>query len=219
MQKLFDKIELLLIAVLIPTFGLGCSNLRETPRTEDVKANSTPRYKATLGIFQNLKGTPYLMSAVTSNAWRSDQSSSYDSSGSSGETRNLVFLDANSLASHRLFDTNGYIITQTDQYTQKVNDKDVTQWLVHQVLKGDTNGNKRLDRNDLRTFAISSANGKGYAEVITGITEIFGLTMVNSGKLVVVYRKNKAKTASIIDLEKRAIASTQPVVELGPEIK
>jgi hypothetical protein len=218
MQKLFKEVKLLLIAVLIPTLGLGCSNPRETPRTEDGKAKSTPGYKATLGTFQNLKGTPYLMSAVTSNQWRSGQSSSYDSSDSGVETRNLVFLDTNSLKSHRLFDTNGYIITQTDQYTQKVNSKDVTQWLVHQVLKVDTDGNKRLDRNDLRTLAISSTNGKAYVEVITGITEIFGLTMVNPGKLVVVYGKNKAKTASIIDLEKRSITSTQSVVELGPEL-
>ncbi len=219
MQKSFNKTLLLFIALLAPTIGLACSHPRETSGTKDAKADSTPEYKAALGTFQNLKGTPYLMSAVTSNEWRSDRSSSYDSSGSGGQTRNLVFLDTNSLKSHRLFDINAYVIIQTDQYTQKVKNEDVTQWLVHQVVKVDTDGNKRLDQNDLRTLGISSASGKGYVEVLTGITEIFGLTMVKPGKLVVVYGKNKAKTANIIDLDKRSIIATQSVVELGPELK
>lgn len=159
------------------------------------------------------------MASVTNTGSRSDKFSSYESYNSGGQNHNLVFMDTNSLESHRLFDTNVYIITQTDQYTQKVNGKDVTQWLVYQVLKSDTDGNKRLDQNDLRTLGISSASGQKYVEVLTGITELFGLAMVDPGKLVVVYSKNKAKTASIIDLDKRTIIKTQPLVDLGAQVK
>jgi hypothetical protein len=217
-QNPFHKVLLMLFALLTPTLGLACSRLSELPRTGDVKAN-TPQYTAALGGFQSLKGTPYLMAAVANSWSRSDKLSSYESGSSGGQNHNLVFLDANSLESYRLFDTNAYVIAQTDQYTQKVNGKDVTQWLVHEVLKADTDGNKRLDQNDLLTLGVSSASGKRYVEVLTGITEIFGLTMVNSGKLVVVYGKNKAKIASVIDLEKRTIITARPIVDLGSQLK
>ncbi len=220
MHKPLNKIALRFIVLLVSTLGFACSRLSETPRTEDAKTGSTPKYKAVLGAFQSLKGTPYLMSTVTSDGWsRSDKSSSYESSNSGGQTHNLVFLDTHSLKSHRLFNTNAYVIVQTDQYVQEVKGKDVTQWLVHQVIKADADGNKRLDQDDLKTLGISSASGKGYVEVLTGITEIFGLTMVTPGKLVAIYGKNKAKTASIIDLDKRTITTTQSIVDLGSEVK
>jgi hypothetical protein len=45
------------------------------------------------------------------------------------------------------------------------------------------------------------------------------LTMVTPGKLVVVYGKSGAKSASNIDLEKRSVTTTQSIIELGPEVK
>jgi hypothetical protein len=220
-QKLLNKIVPLFFALLIPALGSACTRSSETPRIEGVKdSNSAPKYTAALGGFQTLKGTPYLMAIMTSTGWsREDKLSSYESGSNGGQNHNLVFLDANSLESRRLFNTNDYVITQTDQYTQKVEGKDVTQWLAHRVLKADTDGDKRLDQNDLQTVGISSANGKQYVEVLTGITAIFGLEMVKPGQLVVVYEKDKAKTASIIDLEKRTIIATKPVVDLGAQVK
>lgn len=211
--KLSNAIALLVLATLMPTLGLACSRPSETFRAEGAKASDSLKYAAALGAFQHLKGTPYLMSAVNSNGWRSDKFSSYDAGG---QTHNLVFLDTNSLKSQRLFDTNAYVILQTEQYTQKVKSEAVTRWLVYRVLKADTDGNKRLDRDDLITLGVSSASGKGYVEVLTGITDIFGLTMVTPGKLVAVYGKNGKKATSIVDLEKRSVIATQSVVDLGP---
>jgi hypothetical protein len=218
-QKPFNKIALLLFALLIPTLGLACSRPSENIKTKDAKTNSTPEYTAALGAFQNLKGTPYLMSAVNSVKSWSDKSSSSDSYTTGGQTRNLVFLDTNSLGSQRLFNTNASVILQTDQYTQTIKSKAVTQWLVHQVLKSDTDGNKRLDRNDLITLGISSASGKRYVEVLTGLTEVFGLTMITPGKLVVVYSKKGTKAASIVDLDQRSVTATQSIVDLGHDVK
>jgi hypothetical protein len=218
-QQTFNAVALLLIAIPFLTLGFSCSRSSKPSLTEDIKASSAEKYKAALGVFQTLKGTPYLMSSVTSTGWsRSDKFSSYESYDSGGQTHNLVFLDTNSLESQRLFDTNAYVIVQTDKYSQKVNSKDVTQWLVHQILKADTDGNKRLDRNDSRTLGVSSANGKKYVEVLTGITEIFGLTMNSPGKLVVVYDKEGVKTSSIVDLNKRIVIATKSIVDLGSEV-
>lgn len=218
-QKIFSAATRLLIIIPFLTLGFSCSLFSKPLLNQDIKASPTERDKAALGVFQTLKGTPYLMSSVTNMGSRSDKFSSYESYNSGGQIHNLVFLDTNTLESHRLFKTNAYVIVQTDKYTQKVNGKEVTQWLVHQVLKTDTDGNKHLDHNDLQTLGISSANGKQYVEVLTGITDVFGLTMLNPGKLVVVYGKNKTKTASVIDLDKRTVIANKSIVDLGPEVK
>ncbi len=219
LQKPFNKIALLLFALLISTLGFSCKGSSENIKTEGAKASSIPESTAELGTFQNLQGTPYLMSAVNSVESRSDKFLSSESYWKGGQTRNLVFLDTNSLRSQRLFDTNAYVILQTDQHSQKIESKTVTQWLVHQVLKADTDGNKRLDRNDQLTLGISSASGQKYVEVLTDLNKIFGLTMISPGKLVVVYGKKGTKAASIIDLNKRSVTATQSLVDLGPEIK
>lgn len=217
-QKPFDKIALLLFALLIPTLGLACSRPSENIQAGNVKASSKPKYMVTLGAFQSLKGTPYLMSAVNNVEPWSDKFSSSESY-STGQTRNVVFLDAKSLGSQRLFNTNAYVILQTDQYTQKVDRQTVTQWLVHRVIKSDTDSNKRLDRNDLKTLGVSSASGRRYVEVLSGLTEIFGQTMVTPGQLIVVYSKKGAKSASIVDLDNRSVTATQSIVDLDLEAK
>jgi hypothetical protein len=218
-QNTFNTVILLLIAIPFLTLGFSCSSSRKPSLTEDTKTSPAEEYRAALGLFQPLNGTPYLMSSVTYQGWRSNKFSSDESYDSEGQIHNLVFLDTNTLESQRLFETNTYVIVQTDKYSQTVNGKDVTQWLVHQILKADTDGNKRLDRNDSRTLAISSANGKKYVEVLTGITEIFGLTMNSPGKLVVVYGKEGVKTSSIVDLDKRIVIATKSIVDLGSEVK
>ncbi len=216
-QPPFNAIALLLLATLSPVLGLSCSRVSQPFRNDNVKASE--KYTATLSSFQTLQGTPYLMAAVNGTWSRSDKLLSSGSYGEGGQTRNLVFLDAGSLASRRLFETNAHVILQTDEYTRKVEGKTVTQWLVHQVLTADTDGDQQLTRDDLQTVGVSTASGQDYTAVLKGLTEIFGLTMVTPGKLVVVYRKDNAKTASIIDLDQRRVLATQPVVDLGPEVK
>jgi hypothetical protein len=218
-QKTFNMVARLLIAIPLLTLGFACGCSNQPFQTKDIKASVAEKNMAALGDFQSLQGTPYLMATVNSIDSRSDKLSTSSTYWTGNQTRNLVFLDANSLASQRLFDTNAYVILQTDRYTQKVEGKTVTRWLAHQVLKNDSDGNQRLDGNDQVSIGISSASGKGYVEVLTGIAEIYGLTMVSPGKLVVVYAKEGAKSSSIIDLDKRSVLTTRSIVNLGSEVK
>jgi hypothetical protein len=218
-QKTLNVVIRLLLAIPLLTLGFACNRFNQPSQTKDIKASAAEKYMAELGTFQSLQGTPYLMATVNGIDSRSDKLSTSGTYWTGNQTRNLVFLDANSLASQRLFDTNGYVILQTDRYTQKEQGKTVTRWLAHQVIKSDSDGNQRLDGNDQISIGISSASGKGYVEVLTGITEIYGLTMVNSGKLVVVYGKEGTKSSSIVDLDKRNVLTTRSIVDLGSEVK
>lgn len=156
---------------------------------------------------------------------------SFSSSSSSGRgnTRNLVFLDGESLASHRLFDRNTYVISATTQYPTRDSDKEresqtkseksVTQWLVYQVLKADTNGDGQIDAADQQTLGVTDAAGNGYAEILLGVDQFFGMTMVSAGQLVVVYSHGGAKSVAVIDLANRKVTLTKPLADLGPDVK
>jgi hypothetical protein len=218
-KKTFNVVTRVLIAIPLLTLGFACNRFNQSSQTRDIKASAAEKYMAALGAFQSLQGTPYLMATINGIDSRSDKLSTSGTYWTGNQTRNLVFLDANSLASQRLFDTNAYVILQTDRYTQKGQGKPVTRWLAHQVIKSDSDGNQRLDGNDQISIGISSASGKGYVEVLTGITEIYGLTMINPGKLVVVYGKEGAKSSSIVDLDKRNVLTTRSIVDLGSEVK
>jgi hypothetical protein len=176
-----------------------------------------------LTLFEQIHGTHYLMAEITDAQSRT--SSSYSENGN---IRNLVFLDGESLASHKLFDTNAYILRATTQYPN--HDKEegdsvprsngvVTQWLVYQVLKADTNGDGRLDASDQETIGVTDASGSEYAEILSGIDANFGMTMLSADQVVVVYSQGSAKRASVIDLRNRKVISTKALADLGPDVK
>ena len=172
--------------------------------------------------FEQIHGTHYLMAEITEAQSRS--SSSYSENGN---IRNLVFLDGDSLASHRLFDTSAYVILATTQYPTHDKEGDsaprsdgvVTQWLVYQVLKADTNGDGRLDAADQQTIGVTDASGSGYAEILSGIDANFGITLLSADQVVVVYSQGGAKSATVIDLRNRKVVSTKALADLGPDVK
>jgi hypothetical protein len=212
--------------VLSSILLLSCSS--QDPRVQQSNgspANAKKESSLTLTPFQQIQGTPYLLAQLSDLNSESRWSTSYQSEDRAGHTRNLVFLNAGSLASHRLFDTNAFRIVNTIQYPhQKTNvssqstptaNESVTQWIVYQVLKQDTNNNGKLDQDDHLTIGISDAAGKQYQEVLTGVSQFLGETMVAPGKLVIVYTQDGVKRASIVDLKSQKIAATKAIVDLG----
>ena len=87
------------------------------------------------------------------------------------------------------------------------------------MLKSDTNGDGRVDASDQRTIGVTDASGSGYAEVLSGIDENFGMSMLNAGQVVVVYTRGGVKSAAVIDLENRKVVSTKALVDLGPDVR
>ena len=134
-----------LASLLLTSCGKQTDYRGQNGNTNTLKPEDRP---LRLTQFEQIHGTHYLMAEIAE--VQSRASSSYSENG---KTRNLVFLDGESLASHRLFDTSAYIILATIQYpthdkegdTAPATDGVVTQWLVYQVLKSDTNGDGRLD--------------------------------------------------------------------------
>jgi hypothetical protein len=213
-----------LLALALTSLVLASCGKQPDYRGESGNANPLKPEDRPLRLtqFEQIHGTHYLMAEIAE--VQSRTSSSYSENGN---IRNLVFLDGESLASHRLFDTSAYIILATTQYpthdkegdTAPRTDGVATQWLVYQVLKGDTNGDGRLDASDQQTIGVTDAGGSGYTEILSGIDANFGMTMLSADQVVVVYSKGGAKNATIIDLRNRKVVSTKALADLGPDVK
>jgi hypothetical protein len=177
-----------------------------------------------LSQFERIYGTRYLRAEI--NETRSGEYFS-SSSGGNGKTRNLVFLDGESLVSNRLFDTNAYVIVSIREYPAHDNSSNSapsgnvvpTQWLVCLVVKADTNGDGHLDGSDQQIMGITDPSGMGFTEILSGIEDNLGMTMMAAGQMLVVYSRGGIKNASLIDLGNRKVVSTKPLVDLGPDVK
>ena len=175
--------------------------------------------------------------------------SSLSSSEDYGSVSNLVFLDSKTLSSHKLFNANDKIILSVSQYpvpnagttapagqiqpaqpaqavlvaqpTQPAapTHDNAVQWLVYQVIQKDPNQPAAPTTNLPFSIAVSDASGSNYQEVLTNLTGLYGINMVDPGHLLVVYTKDSIKSASILDLAKRTVVTTNPIVDLGAGVK
>ena len=224
MMRMNATLMKVILGLALASLGLTSCGKQTDSRGQSANTNTLRPEDRPLRLtqFEPIHGTHYLMAEITEAQSRT--SSSYSENGN---IRNLIFLDGESLASHRLFDTSAYVILATTQYPTQDKERDsapridgvATQWLVYQVLKADTNGDGRLDASDQQTIGVTDASGVGYAEILSGIDANFGMTMLSADQVVVVYSQGGAKSATVIDLRNRKVVSTKALVDLGPDVK
>jgi hypothetical protein len=220
MKKPLYILSIVVIIVLLLGLGFVLGPIRKNPETI---ATARANQSLELESFDRIQGTKYLLAEVTAERTGTYLGSSgYDR----GEVRNLVFLDSETLSSHRLFETNTRVILDTFQYpkaeveTDEYNsppppDNTITRWLVYHLVKEDSNEDGEQNYKDLCTLAVSDINGGGYTELLPEIDSFSGMTMLKEGQLVVVYTKDGVTKASILDLENREVINTQEIVGIG----
>lgn len=183
-------------------------------------ANSATQAESlSINHFRPIQGTSIFVATVAKDSGRFATSSarafSFDSDYA---VPNLVFLDGNTLSSHTLFDTNDnaiigisqFPIPSADPTTQQVEVK----WLVYEIVEQDTNSDGTVNSKDSFVLAISSVNGLNYTELITNIDKIYGMNLLESQVLLVVYATKGEYLVSKIDLEQQIIIETQALTQV-----
>jgi hypothetical protein len=208
-------------------FGLclsGCGSALSTRQGNSAKPAMVQEQLLSVNSFQRIHGTRYLKAEIT----QEEPTRGLGSSGKGGlTTRNLVFVDGETLDSHKLFDQNSYLIVSSNEYPTSERDNEATaktvepatQWLVHDVIKSDTNGNGQLDFQDQHTIGFTEAGGAGYTEVLSGLDQVLSVIMLTPGKLVVVYARAGSRSASVVDLGQHKVIMTRALTDLGPDVK
>jgi hypothetical protein len=201
-----------------------------SPREESVAVNSDKLPELVLGNFYPIAGTSYFLAEVFNDrpsSYLSYESARWSSFGTGGQTRNLVFLDGESLASRKLYDTNNSFLLSVAPFPQKSSNQVEqssqeivpTQWFVYYIVHQDSNKDDLLNENDLCLLAISDYNGLRYKEILGGVLELYELTMPQNGRLLVVYKLSDGRYTSLIDMQTQEIILTQPLPDLGMEVK
>jgi hypothetical protein len=200
-------------------------------RQESVAANNSDQPpELVLGNFYPIEGTSYFLAETFNDrpsSYLDYESARWNSLGTGGQTRNLVFLDGKTLASRKLYDTNNSFILSVVPFPEKSNnqedstDQKVTpvQWFVYYVVHQDSNKDDLLNENDLGVLAISDFNGLRYKDILFGALNLYELTMPEDGHLLVVYKTTEGRYVSLIDMQTQEIILTESLPELGAEVQ
>ena len=224
------KLIRILVAGICALTVAACT--KEVQPSDPAANGQTQQYY--LSDFQLVRGTSVLVAEI---AVDGDTNSGFGSArwfsfGTSTGIRvhNLVFLDAQTLESHILFPTNECAIRNATQFPdnwidtynatgQRPDEVPPTEWFVYEVITNDTNNDGLLNRDDLFIIAISDEDGFGLTELMSGISEIYGMEMTKYGKLVVTYFQSGRKLASLIDMNSKLILDTKELINLGEDVK
>lgn len=72
-------------------------------------------------------------------------------------------------------------------------------------------GDGKLTGSDAKTIALSDAVGSRFTRVLTGVEDVNGTTLTNSGRLLVLYTASSALKAAEIEVESHRIVRDAPL--------
>jgi len=227
MKFLIYGFFLAILGVLFLTFVFYSTG---RPREESVSVNSDSPPNLKLGNFYPIEGTDYYLAEIFNDrpsSYLDYSSARWYSFGNGGQTRNLVFLDGESLESRKMYGTNESFILSVIPFPQKSTNQGessnqeivAVKWFAYYVVHQDVNEDGLLNEKDPSVLAISDYNGLRYKEVIKDILNLYELTMAEDGRLLVVYRLLDSRYASLIDTQTQEVILTQPLPELGTEVE
>jgi hypothetical protein len=196
----------------------NCSRQRTNQGGSSTVANVEPPADIlTIGGLEVVDGTNYRFTRVGEALRR--QTLSSDSYGNS-RTRNVVFLDCDSLQSHRLFETNRNVVLDVVPLGRGATGlKDAptppatsVRWLMYRVVATDTDGDGDLDASDSFGIGFTDASGHGFAELVPNVQRLLGTAMIGDDAVTVAYVRDDRVEACRIDLVGKRVVATQPMV-------
>ncbi len=189
------------------------------PGTKDETAEKT---KYVMGEFSLTNGTDYLSAPVYTDhsgkgrimSFASGEYGDYSSAkGDQVLVNNYVFFNRQDLSSRKLFPDNKSTILAAQQLgeagiegtgsNQKTIIKNVKA-VLYQVVKTDTNSDKKLDSKDKKSIAIADVNGANYRELVTGIDRVINIHAQSKDKRIVFYQTGQDHFAVSIDIPSRS---------------
>jgi hypothetical protein len=191
----------------------------------NIETDSNKKTTYNLSAFLSLPGSRYLIASInTLEDYRQDY---YEKGADS--TRNFLFFNINDKSTRHLIPNNNLLFishnTLGKQTEANVNDfnnstylgkippnfnsvKEVkTLW--YEVIKNDTNKDKRLSRIDKKNIAMSDVSGANYTEVIDNIDSIISTYQRDEKVWFVFWSGNNKKYVSEIDILGKRVIQTQ----------
>lgn len=145
-----------------------------------------------------------------------EKSGTFASGGYGIETRNVLFLTGSDKKARWLFPKQSNLILSTEQLREEpkeLRDKP-TRALYFEYVTVDTNSDGKLSSQDLSSIGLSSPDGLGFAEVLTGVTRVLSHELLDSQQLSVVYQSGNTVRHAIFSVLTMKKDKDQEVISL-----
>ncbi len=169
----------------------------ETQKNDKVEMN--------LGNFRELEGTPYLMAPV--NYQQNNRQNYYDKKALS--IHNYLFVNVDDKSARRLVPSNDFLFLNAQEVILQRREDKIVRGMWYEVVKVDSNNDKRLSYEDKRTIAISDVSGNDYTEVIDEVDKVLGSHQKNSTTLLVFYKFEGREYVGEISMTKGILVEKQ----------
>ncbi|MEK7991942.1 MAG: hypothetical protein VSS52_013105 [Thiotrichaceae bacterium] len=144
------------------------------------------KQKWLLGYMSKVAGTPYFMLPLELEQFY--QQSYYEKGTTS--IHNYLFINAISNNEQRwLMDNDQSLITKYHFLSEpNIDDKTNTIAILYQIVKQDSDGDKRLDVDDGLTISLSKPDGSAYHEILQNVERLFWQQVIDKNILLLTYR-------------------------------
>lgn len=200
--------------------------IEKEERYSDVIVDDNLEEEIDLRYFRQVQGTSVFVGELTKGGtWSSMGSARWFSFGDGSTIRNLIFLNADTLESNKLFPTNDAVIVDIQQYpaesmsafTDDNVEELVVKWLFYEIAYEDTNADEVINRYDRLTLAISSVDGSDYQEFVSDVDRVYTVEYWQDNELLVIYLQDNKIFGTKISLETFAIQETKEITNPLPE--
>lgn len=188
---------------------------RAVSEVVNVEPNVRVSSEWTLGGFERVDGTDYLMAPAYST--QSYQVSYYEKGSSS--VRNYLFVNAADKTSRWLVPNNNYLFLAAEKLiqTDDAGKTNAAKWMKYELVKLDTNKDKRMTSEDHKTIAVSGVTGEGYTELIQGVDRMLGSKLRDESTLLIFHNTGENSFVSEINLPERRILITKELPKIQPQ--
>ncbi len=137
-------------------------------------------------------------------------------SKSSLSIRNYLFINSINNEKRWLLNSNEYLISDTDllQNASDSENSKTVKAILYQVIKRDTNGDKRLTAKDKLSLGISSVNGENYKEVIKMLDSFLGYRVIDENRALIVYQRGESGYSARLNLTTMSIESETEIPKI-----
>lgn len=185
---------------------------RQVEDVVNITENENISEKWSLGYMKSLEGTDYVLVPL-----ESDQSyaQSYYSKSSSSY-RNFLFINLKTNEQHWLFTQNKWLIAKNDYlYDKKYGQKDrKVIAIMYNIVKSDTDKDKRLTVKDKLTLALSNPSGGQYREILPSIDKLIGHSLIGTDEILILYQNRNIAYAARFSLENFKLVNEKELTKI-----
>ncbi len=164
---------------------------RQVSNVANIALDTVGETKAQLGTFEAVMGTSVLRASL--NVRQSYPLGSVSKEAHS--TRNYLYFDPSTRTTYWLRSNMNGVILYSMMFPNSVHEKENALIAVHVIVEKDSNHDERLSEQDNKQIAISMPNGKNYRILVPKVEEIHAVTLLPSGRLLIIYALGKKLTA------------------------